>query len=201
MRWYRPRSFFALVLLGFSFAVVPLVIGLINAAATVNALREQSQRVVYRAVQATEDSRLLFQRVVVMERNAKQYFVLNDPMLLAAYRDARRQFRLTAQALTRLHLDAKHSDTLTRLINDEQKLYAALTGAKSLAQARMLAANGFGALIVGARAVGDESNRLIEREVKQVQKEARRAERLLAWQAFALIPGTLAFTALFTYLI
>lgn len=201
MALYRPRSFFTLVLLGFSVAVVPLTIGLINGAMTVNSLRAQTQRLVYRAVQATQDSGYLFQQIIAMERNAKQYLVLKDPALLHAYREARRHFQFTTDKLAHLNMDAAQREKLAALVRDENTLYLALGDTAGDARARTIAANGFSGLVERSRTMLEESNRVIEREVKLVQKEARRAERVLAWQALALIPGTFALAALFTYLI
>ena len=88
----RPKSFLKLILTGFSFVVVPLLVALGFAGMYVERMAHQSQYAVYQAARATQSSRILVEQVIVMERAARQYQVLRDKTLFNAYREARPVF-------------------------------------------------------------------------------------------------------------
>ena len=75
---FYPKSFPMLILAGFSLAVLPLIFALINNAMSIHELATKSQRAVYNAVQATQNSRLLIEQLTSMERSARQYSILGD---------------------------------------------------------------------------------------------------------------------------
>lgn len=201
MESYQPRSFFSLVLIGFLLVVVPLMVGLVNAARYVNNLSQQSQTVVQHAVRATQSTWLLFQQIIALERNAAQYAVLGDASFLQAYTDTHRRFGATGAQLAQLRLDDEHRHRLTELLAAEDALYRKLTAAPARSAIWRAAGAEFPSLTESARTLLKNSDRLIEREVRGLRREARNTEKALVWQAFALIPLTALFTAVFTYLI
>ena len=76
---FYPKSFPMLILAGFSLAVLPLIFALINNAVSIHELATKSQRAVFNAVQATQNSRLLIEQITGMERSARQYSILAEP--------------------------------------------------------------------------------------------------------------------------
>ena len=77
-----------LILAGFSLAVLPLIFALINNALSIHEIATKSQRAVYNAVQATQNSRLLIEQLTSMERGARQYSILGDAELFSGRLDA-----------------------------------------------------------------------------------------------------------------
>lgn len=199
--WYQPRSFFSLVLLGFAVALVPLIVGLVNAASTVNDLAARSRAAVERATHASENGWLAFQQLAAMERNAKQFHVLGDPALLRAYMAGHARFVAAADALAAVTQQPPQRARLAHLVASERAIFATLMSAAPRSPLWRTTSDRFGALVGDARAFLDAHNRQVADEIAQVQTAARRAQRSLLWQALALIPGALLLTALFSVLI
>ena len=97
MQLYYPRSFLKLILAGFSLAVLPLIFALINNAFSIHQLATHSQRAVYQAVQATQNSRFLIEQITNMERSVRQFAIIGEPSLLQGYGLAHERFVDTAQ--------------------------------------------------------------------------------------------------------
>ena len=74
------------MLIGFALAMLPLLFAFGNAALYLDRLAAQSRGKVTEAVQASRTSRVLVEQLTQMERSARQYFVLNDRMLLDNYK-------------------------------------------------------------------------------------------------------------------
>lgn len=201
MTWYQPRSFFSLVLLGFAVALVPLIVGLVNAASTVNDLAARSRAAVERASLAGENGWLAFQQLAAMERNAKQFHVLGDRALLRAYRAGHARFQTATDILTTVTRRPEQRVHLAQLIAAERDIFAVLTTAPPRSRLWRTTTDRFAPLVADARQFLDAHNRQVAEEIAQVQRAARRAQRRLLWQALALIPGALVLTALFSFLI
>lgn len=201
MDGYRPRSFLALVLIGFSLVAFPLILGIVYAAASLGRLTQQSEHAVYQAVEITQNSWLLVEEITAMERNARQFLVLGDPGLWRAYQDTRSAFQRTATRLQQLPLDARQTQRLGDLITQEGVVYGQLRSAPRDSVRARNAASAFITLGERAHAIADAGGRLIDAEVQALQTAAQATQRRLALQALALVPGTLVFAGLFTLLI
>ncbi len=198
---YRPRSILQLLLLGFGLATLPLIIALVSAALYVDRVTAQGQRTIYDATRAVRASQTLGEALTAMERSARQYNVLGDATLLEVYEDRRHELLGAITELHRLELSPGQQERLDRLAAEENRIYRLLhtTGADKAKIDSAL--GGFGHLARQARALADEGNQLIARSVADLQSAAARAQRLLIWQAAALVPVVIALTAIFIYLI
>src|SRR3989304_1714683 len=107
MRFYYPRSFLKLLLVGFALVALPLIFALINTAASVDQLSNRSQRAVYQAVQATQSSRRLVELLTAMGRSARQMVILGDRSMLDNYALNRKQFLETAAQFSALPFDGE----------------------------------------------------------------------------------------------
>jgi two-component system sensor histidine kinase GlrK len=201
MELYRPRSFLKLVLIGFTLVAVPLILGLVNATSSLDRLAEQSEKAVYQAAQVTQNSWLLVEQITGMERSARQYLVLREPALLRSYAETHRQFRATADSLSQLPLPPDQQAALRALAQEEQALFESLQRPPFGAAKGAQAATAFAVLMARAQAIAGAASHLIDREVASLQQAAARAQRVLAWQVLALIPGALIFAGVFTLLI
>src|SRR3569832_2146107 len=106
--FYGPKSFTALILMGFG--VLPLTFALIYGAVHVERLAAQSQATIYKAVRATQDTRSLIEQLTAMERTVRQYQVLGDDALLDVYAENHRSFQLTVGTLITSLSDAEIID-------------------------------------------------------------------------------------------
>ena len=159
----HPKSLFELVIAGFSLVAVPLIVALISGAFYVDRLSEQSHEAVYRAVQATQKSRVLLEQVTTMERSIRQYFVLKDELLLKSYLNRHQTYQTAAGELEALLLDDTLRERLSVLNGHESDLFARLNGQggdpKSIEQ-------DFIALTEMAQSILKDSNSLIDSEVE-----------------------------------
>ncbi|MCH8505681.1 MAG: HAMP domain-containing protein, partial [Ectothiorhodospiraceae bacterium] len=200
MSLYQPKSLLKLVLYGFGFASLPLILVLGYAALNVDRLAHQSQHAVYQAVQAITNSRQLIDLLTTMERTGRQYLVLQDDGLLEAFEDANEEFRATAQRLHRLPLDDSHRDKVDELTSAKQSIAERIRAGGPEADQVQVAAD-FLELNALAQDVLAGSSRMVDREVSVMQETAAGARTLLFWLALAVLPLTLISVGVFTTLI
>ncbi len=196
---YYPKSTLRLILYGFAVVALPLLVALGLAGVYMDRLLDQSQNAVYRAVQATRDSRILTQQVITLERRGRQYLVLRDPSILETYHEARGELQNT---LARLRLLPSDRELVAAFALTEQEVAARLEeiDPESEEAADQLA-DAFADLSQLAQAILTDSNQQIDREVQIMQKTGAEAQQLLFALAVALIPLTLVSVGVFTTLI
>lgn len=78
-RLYRPRSFLSLLLTGFFFVALPLVIALVSSIQILDGLVQQSAVAVFRSVGRIDSCRKLTDLLHSQERSARLYAVLGEP--------------------------------------------------------------------------------------------------------------------------
>jgi len=196
-----PRSFLKLLLLGFGLVSLPLILALLNATAYVDRLTTQSQAAVDQAAEAARGSRVLMEQVTAMERMARQYLILGDASLLADYAKVRRGFKQTTSDMSLLPLDESQLRELNRTIEAEQALFEQLERKQDKGASRMQLIAGYVELSQLANNVLDQSNLLIDREIENMGKAARRTQRSLLWQLAASVPLGVLVAVLFAFLI
>ena len=79
MKLRRPRSLNGLILVGFGFVALPLLIAVIWALVNLDRVAEQSERLVLTGASAAENNRRLEEQLGTLERVARQYQVLRNP--------------------------------------------------------------------------------------------------------------------------
>ena len=201
MQLYYPRSFLKLILAGFSLAVLPLIFALINNAFSINQLATHSQRAVYQAVQATQNSRFLIEQITNMERSVRQFAIIGEPSLLQGYGLAHERFVDTARRMATLPLESRQKQALEVLRAREAALFdrTAQSGAKADVIGSAVAE--LAALSEAARALDEQGNLLVDREVDTMQKMAGEVQRFIYWQLLALVPIALLLVVAATLLI
>src|SRR6185503_3596431 len=127
MRFYYPRSFSTLLLVGFALIALPLMLALVNNAISIDQLGNQSQQAVYQAVQATQSSRKLSELLPLMERAANQMIILGERSLLDTYRVHRKELQATAAELSALPFDSEQRAALREIVDGEEAIYRLLT--------------------------------------------------------------------------
>ena len=201
MRFYYPRSFLKLLLVGFALVALPLIFALINNAISIDRLVNRSQRAVYQAAQATQSSRQLAELLTAMERSARQMVILGDRSLLETYAIIRKQFLDTAAQFSSLPFDQEQTSALAEIVRGEEAIFAVLSDAAAKAPQLKKAVTGFIGLSERAQVITARSNELIDREAESMRATAARAQRITLWQLLALIPAVIFLVAGFTILI
>lgn len=202
MTLYHPKTTLRLILYGFAFVSLPLVIALALAVLYIDRLVDQSQNAVYQAVEATRDSRMLVGQLNSMERHARQYLVLRDEGLLEAYENSHRDFQSTAQELLFLTAETAQEKAVLDLIAAESDLFKRFTAGELLSEdSGQEVADRFIDLGDRARGILSGSSRLIDQQAAILSKTASEAQQVLFGLALALIPLTLLSAGIFTALI
>jgi two-component system sensor histidine kinase GlrK len=201
MQLYYPRSFLKLILAGFSLAVLPLIFALINNAFSINQLATHSQRAVYQAVQATQNSRFLIEQITNMERSVRQFAIIGEPSLLQGYGLAHERFVDTARRMATLPLESRQKQALEALRAREAALFDRTAQSAAKADVIGSAVAELAALSEAARALDEQGNLLVDREVNTMQKMAGEVQRFIYWQLLALVPIALLLVVAATLLI
>ncbi len=197
----RPRSILQLVLIGFGGVTVPLLAALIVTVVFVRDLSQTGQQAIVRAADLVQESRVLLEQASAMERNGRQYLVLEDRALLDVYLQRRAQFRETLAAMRQLDLTNIQRSLLNELENLEGNLYRRLTQRTPADAATAFEPQEFAALTSLARGVLGESGQRVTANVVELNRSANRVYQLLVWETAALIPLAIALAALFAFLI
>ncbi|HHM06295.1 MAG TPA: HAMP domain-containing histidine kinase [Gammaproteobacteria bacterium] len=199
--FYGPRSFAALLLLGFVVVVLPLISALIYASVFVERLAKQSQATVYEAAQATGLSRTLVDQLVEMERSARQYQVLRDKQLFQAYEEKHSDMQNTAVQLSQLVNDPAVHEHLQTLLQEEADQYTTLKSEPPNSKKSLQAVETFLSLRETAQSLLALNEKSIDREVTAMGAATDHALQVLVWIAFALAPVSLVLAAIFTVIL
>ena len=199
--FYGPKSFTALILMGFGVVALPLTFALVYGAVHVERLAAQSQATVYKAVRATQDTRSLIEQLTAMERTVRQYQVLGDDALLEVYGENHRSFQLTLGTLITSLSDAEIIDLLNTLAAAENRQYATLTHAPPRSAAAKTAIAQFIPLTAAAQTILMRSSKMIDNEVAAMNSDTDKTLKMLLWLALSLGPIAVALAGLFTFLL
>ncbi|PKO26155.1 MAG: histidine kinase [Betaproteobacteria bacterium HGW-Betaproteobacteria-8] len=201
MRISYPNSFLKLLLIGFMLAMLPLLFAFGNAMLHVDRLAEQSQSTLAQAVQATRTSRVLIEQLNLMERSARQYFVLQDKLLLDNYELAHEKFNDAIKDLTAIPLGQDQRHALEKLATDEATLRTdimiqthALTPPESIVSS-------FLDLSAQAQKILSENNRLIDLESAALSEAAQKTQQMMLQQTITLVPVALIAALIITFLV
>lgn len=182
-------------------AMLPLLFAFGNAMLHVDRLAEQSQSTLAQAVQATRTSRVLIEQLNLMERSARQYFVLQDKLLLDNYELAHEKFNDAIKDLTAIPLGQDQRHALEKLATDEATLRTdimiqthALTPPESIVSS-------FLDLSAQAQKILSENNRLIDLESAALSEAAQKTQKMMLQQTITLVPVALIAALIITFLV
>lgn len=201
MALYRPKSLLKLILYGFGFVTLPLVLALGYTGLQIDQLAKRSQQVVYSGVQATQAGRVLAEQITAMERSARQYLLLNDPELLEVYAQNHRQFQQLLAQLRGLSEAPEQLQLVADLGELEAELHRQLMEQPNETVDAPAVVRGFQRLTELSRSILRGAYERVDQEVASLQTAASHFQQLLFWLAIALVPLTLFSSGLFTFLI
>lgn len=201
MRDARARTFFgsiaALVIAGFAATALPLIVALVAGSIQVNHLTRQSERTILQSAHATRASEFVADELVSMERNARQYAVLNDKSLLRLYKERYTQLLDTLQQLDAIEQDGAHRGDLQAI----RRLTAEITLAieqEPVDPARVQDALArFSRLRQYAANLRAASDATMDKELDALSARSTRVQKAFLWQSTLLGLFGLGLAALF----
>lgn len=181
--------------------MLPLLVAFVNANIYFDKLTKQSLFNMSQAVETTRASRILLEELAVMERSARQYFVLKDKLLLTNYVNAHSRFSNAIHGLQQQPM-IKPLATDVRLFSEqESRLYATISQANDAFDYDQAVTNAFIDLSEQANRIIKQNNQLIDKESALFTAEVARTQRLLFWQTLTLIPLAIIIAGIITWMI
>ncbi|MEO8384417.1 MAG: HAMP domain-containing sensor histidine kinase [Betaproteobacteria bacterium] len=196
-----PRSFLALLLVGFGIVALPLIAGLVSNAISIERLSEQSQLAVFNATVATQSARQLSTAEMAMERSARSYAISGDRDSIDAYENSRAGFRKLLADFIVQPLEPEMKTAATVLQQKEANIYALVVGKPPSEEMSKQVERDFAELANRTQAINTLANRLIDLEVVALKSFAAKSRNQVIWQLLAMIPSALLMIAGFTYLL
>jgi len=201
MRFRYPSSFLKLLLIGFAFAVVPLLWVFVNANIAFDKLSKQSQITISNAVEGTRASRVLQEQLHLMERSSRQYFVLQDEVLFNNYNIANAKFNERLTQLKQLATQPVQKKNLDVLSEKISQLNSSISEAKQLQNSEVGFLNNFSQLDKQVEIIIKENNVAIDAASNQLALNAQTTQKKLFMQSLVLIPLALLIAGCITYLL
>lgn len=196
-----PKSFLKLLLFGLALTMLPLLFAFGNAAIYLDRLATQSRDTVTQAVQVTRTSRALVEQITFMERSARQYFVLEDELLLDNYAKAHEKFVDAWHELEQLSITKLQQNALATLADDEQSLLQSVVQHPDPSTSTGDIVDRFAGLTAQAQEVLDENNRQIDRQSILLAETAERTQQIMLWQTLTLVPVAFLVALMITFLV
>lgn len=181
--------------------VLPLIISVISTLRQVDHLAKQMQHAVQDSTQGVEASRSIKTQILNMARSAGQYRVLRDPTLLARYADQRRQLKQAIAQLGVLSSDKTLTERLLLLLKQEGNLYNKLTEMSQQPGEKQPELEEIQLLTSLIRPLPYEVTLMISEKSNAINAQLVHVQRLLLWQALALVPLAVILAVVFSVLI
>jgi two-component system, NtrC family, sensor histidine kinase GlrK len=188
---FYPKSFPMLILAGFSLAVLPLIFALINNAISIHELSTKSQRAVYNAVQATQNSRVLIELLTGMERSARQYSILGEPELFNGFKASHNDFVDTVRRMRSLSLPREQATSLEELAHAETSIYENVANLQDRPKELNAVVEHYQILGSLARSLDFTGAAIVSREIGSMQALSGDVHNFIYWQLVALVPVAL----------
>lgn len=181
--------------------MLPLLVAFVNANIYFDRLTKQSLFNMSQAVETTRASRILLEELAVMERSARQYFVLKDKLLLTNYINAHRRFSNAVNGLRKMPMIKPLSPMLEQFSVQENHLFSSVSQVSDTFDYDQTITDAFIDLSAQANKIIKENNQLIDKESALFTAKVARTQRLLFWQTLTLIPLAIIIAGLITWMI
>src|SRR6185312_12740791 len=201
MRLTYPRSFLALLLIGFSIVAAPLLFALFSNSIAFERLAGLSEQAVHSAVRVTQSSRTLLSTLTALERSARQYAVAGEATFLDAYRTNRQRYLEMAKNLDAMALSDEQRAALGAIRRDEAAINDRITRLGPVPALSQQLPRDFNALIERAQALVQLGDHVIDQGIAELRAQAEQSRNSVFWLVIALIPTAVALIGAFTWLI
>lgn len=201
MKLRRPQSLNGLVLVGFGFVALPLLLAVIWALVNLDRVAEQSERLVFTGVSTAENNRRLKEQLRTLERVALQYQVLRDPDSLQLMQDDVSSLEEILRSMAPLAEEAGATGLAVSIGRDAVAVVDALSEPDITDEQLGTAISRFKGVDMLVDQFTDDLTAYVDTELSSLQKTARDAQKVSAWQVAALVPGTIVLVLIFTFLV
>ncbi|MDH3431967.1 MAG: HAMP domain-containing histidine kinase [Gammaproteobacteria bacterium] len=201
MRFHRPRSLNGLILVGFGLVGLPLLIAVIWALVNLDRLAEQSERLVFTGVEAAQNNRLLEEHLSSLERVARQYQVLGSQQSLQLLQQDLLTIESRLAKMAPLAERAAATELAASIGAGARRIVTTLEQTNLSEDDKTRAIAEFALLRQRVTDLTATTTAFVDTELKNLQANTRRAQRISAWQVAALVPGTLILVLFFILLV
>ena len=192
----KPRSILQLTVTGFLSVTGLLFVALLITSRQLDGLAEQNITVLDESTDALNLGHNLVELTSALERNARQYRVLEDDGILELYENRKSLLQQAMVELQALPLN----ETTAGLINDLSLLEEQAAGMLGEATDAELDQSYSELLLVADRIV-DAITAWSNEQVSLIAEETQSAQQLITIQAFLLVAAAISLAAIFTALI
>lgn len=196
-----PRSFLALLLVGFLIVALPLIAGLVSNAFSIEKLSEQSQKAVYNAAVATQNARQIAIVTAALERSGRYYATTGDRDVIETYKQSRESFNRLMAEFNALPLTPEMREAAETIQKRERGVFASLTEKSASTEFAKQLERDFTDLAQRTQSLNLLANQLIDQEVAALRASAAKSRKQVFWQLLAMIPSALLLIAGFAYLL
>ena len=201
MKFRRPRSLNGLILVGFGFVALPLLLAVVWALVNLDRVAEQSERLVSTGVSAADNNRRLEEQLVTLERVARQYEVLRNPDSLQIILDDLESLENQLSEMAPLVAEANATGLADSIGNGASTIVGALSDPEIDDERLAATIDRFVPMRQRVETLTTLLSAYIDTELSTLQETARDAQRVSAWQVAALVPGTVVLVLIFTFLV
>ena len=201
MRIGRPRTLLGLILVGIGLLTLPLLVGVGNAVLELGALADESAAVVSESVTATRENQRVARLLTELSRNAQVYLALGERQRLEFYEDDNKSLQESLAALEGLPPQTEEIRAEIATLRTASASVLTVLHREPSASTSADVDAGFRRMNNAASSVATGMRVLINERLNTLEETTRTAQRTLAWQAAALIPGTLVLVVFFIFLI
>ena len=204
-RLYRPRSFLSLLLTGFIFVALPLLVALVSSIQILDDLVQQSAVAVFRSAGRIDSCRKVADLLHRQERSARLYAVLHEAEHLEDVKARHLEVGDLLHQIAALNPDNGLFPLIEQLQVQERELVAALTNASGDAAAIIniqdTALAGYSEIGAIVSQLEQLSNAMMIQEVDIIRERVQNDKKTLIWQVSGLIGFTVLLVILFISLI
>jgi two-component system sensor histidine kinase GlrK len=201
MNFRRPRSLNGLILVGFGFVALPLLVAVIWTLFNLDRVAEQSQQLVTTGFSAAENNRRLEEQLSSLERAARQYQVLQSPDSLQLMAQDLESLDTQLRDMTPLLEQAGATELAASIGASAHSIIAALSETGQNEEQLEAAIARFSPLRQSVTRLTGILTAYVDVELNSLQETASNAERFSAWLVAALVPGTLILILIFALLV
>ena len=201
MKFRRPQSLNGLVLVGFGFVALPLLLAVIWALVNLDRVAAQSERLVFTGASTAENNRRIEEQLNTLERVALQYQVLRNPDSLQLMQDDLASLEEILRSMEPLVEEAAAVELADSIGRGAAGIVATLSDPEITDEQLTAAITRFKGLDVRVDQLTDILTAYVDTELFYLQETARDAQKVSAWQVAALVPGTIVLVLIFTFLV
>ena len=194
---FRPSSILQLTITGYLAMTCLLVVTVIIMANQLDKLNKRSEDMITKTARAMRAASDLIEQSTAMERNARQYLILEDSELLVIYSGRREKFMDTSDSLIQMDINPEINMEIEVLRNEENNIFELLS--RNQKDENLIST--YSALLDHAYLVLYEIDEWINNQVTEQRLQTNQTRRLLTYEVLLLLFIALLMAGLFTVLI